>query len=87
MSSQPNLPTPLDLEAIRARLAESKGPQFWRSLEEAAGILGISPADIVKSLVVKHKDGTFLFALVPGQVEFGTRRGRRVINVTPAATV
>ena len=38
MSSQPNLPsTPLDLEAIRARLAESKGPQFWRSLEEAAG--------------------------------------------------
>ena len=37
MSSQPNLPTPLDLEAIRARLAGSKGPQFWRSLEEAAG--------------------------------------------------
>lgn len=40
MSSQPNLPpttSPLDLEAIRARLAESKGPQFWRSLEEAAG--------------------------------------------------
>jgi len=28
-----------------------------------------------------------LFDLVPGQVEFGTRRGRRVINVTPAATV
>ena len=38
MSSQPNLPTPpLDLDAIRARLADSKGPQFWRSLEEAAG--------------------------------------------------
>ncbi len=38
MSSQPNLPTPpLDLDAIRSRLAESKGPQFWRSLEEAAG--------------------------------------------------
>jgi large subunit ribosomal protein L27 len=26
-----------------------------------------------------------LFALVAGQVEFGSRRGRRVINVTPAA--
>ena len=25
-----------------------------RSLEEAAGILGIRPSDIVKSLVVKH---------------------------------
>ena len=26
-----------------------------------------------------------LFALVAGQVEFGTRRGRRVINMVPAA--
>lgn len=25
-----------------------------------------------------------LFALVEGNVEFGTRRGRRVVNVTPA---
>ena len=25
-----------------------------------------------------------LFALVEGQVEFGTKRGRRVVNVTPA---
>ena len=37
MSSQPIPPTPLDLDAIRARLSESKGPQFWRSLDEAAG--------------------------------------------------
>jgi molybdopterin-containing oxidoreductase family iron-sulfur binding subunit len=27
---------PLDLTAIRARLAEKQGPQFWRSLEEVA---------------------------------------------------
>ena len=26
-----------------------------------------------------------LFALVAGHVEFGTKRGRRVVNVTPAA--
>jgi large subunit ribosomal protein L27 len=26
-----------------------------------------------------------LFALAPGSVEFGTRRGRRVINVVPVA--
>ncbi len=26
-----------------------------------------------------------LFALIPGQVEFGSRRGRRVVNITPAA--
>ncbi len=28
--------TPLDLAAIRTRLAESRGPQYWRSLEELA---------------------------------------------------
>jgi large subunit ribosomal protein L27 len=27
-----------------------------------------------------------LFALVEGQVEFGNKRGRRVVNVTPAET-
>jgi hypothetical protein len=27
-----------------------------------------------------------LFALVAGHVEFGTRRGRRVVNVTPPAS-
>jgi large subunit ribosomal protein L27 len=27
-----------------------------------------------------------LFALVAGHVEFGTRRGRRVVNVTPSAS-
>jgi large subunit ribosomal protein L27 len=28
-----------------------------------------------------------LFALVPGTVQFGTRRGRRVINIAPAEKV
>ncbi|SDB80205.1 LSU ribosomal protein L27P [Raineyella antarctica] len=32
--------------------------------------------------VGRGRDDT-LFALVPGKVEFGTRRGRRVINVKP----
>jgi MoCo/4Fe-4S cofactor protein with predicted Tat translocation signal len=30
----------LDLEAIRARVAETKGPEYWRSLEELAGSPG-----------------------------------------------
>jgi len=34
--------------------------------------------------VGRGKDDT-LFALVPGAVEFGTKRGRRVINIAPAA--
>ena len=52
-----------------------------KSLEEAAGILGISPADIVKSLVVKHKDGTFLFALVPGDRQISWPKLRALLGV------
>jgi prolyl-tRNA editing enzyme YbaK/EbsC (Cys-tRNA(Pro) deacylase) len=51
------------------------------SLEEAAAILGISPTDIVKSLVVKHKDGSFLFALVPGDRQISWPKLRQLIGV------
>ncbi|TNB70799.1 YbaK/EbsC family protein [Arthrobacter sp. BB-1] len=52
-----------------------------RSLEEAAGILGITPADIVKSLVVKHKDGSFLFALIPGDRQISWPKLRTLVGV------
>jgi len=52
-----------------------------RSLEEAADILGITPADIVKSLVVKRKDGTYLFALVPGDRQIAWAKLRAVVGV------
>ena len=52
-----------------------------KSLEEAAGILGITPADIVKSLVVKHKDGTFLFALIPGDRQISWPKLRALVGV------
>jgi Cys-tRNA(Pro) deacylase len=62
-----------------------------RSLEEAAAILGIRPADIVKSLVVKHKDGSFFFALIPGdrQISWPKLRGLLGVNKLslPAADV
>ena len=51
------------------------------SLEEAAGILGISPGEIVKSLVVKHKDGSFLFALVPGDRQISWPKLRQLVGV------
>ena len=51
------------------------------SLEEAARILGIRPADIVKSLVVKHKDGSFLFALIPGDRQISWPKLRALIGV------
>lgn len=52
-----------------------------RSLEEAAGILGITPAEIVKSLVVKHKDGSFLFALIPGDRQISWPKLRTLVGV------
>jgi prolyl-tRNA editing enzyme YbaK/EbsC (Cys-tRNA(Pro) deacylase) len=51
------------------------------SLEEAAGILGIRPGDIVKSLVVKRKDGSFLFALIPGDRQISWPKLRALVGV------
>ncbi len=51
------------------------------SLEEAAAILGVHPSAIVKSLVVKRHDGTFLFALVPGDRQVSWAKLRAVVGV------
>jgi Cys-tRNA(Pro) deacylase len=52
-----------------------------RSLDEAASILGISASDIVKSLVVKRSDDTFLFALIPGDKQIAWAKLRAVVGV------
>lgn len=61
------------------------------SLEEAASLLGIAPADILKSLVVKRSDDTFLFALVPGDRQISWPKLRALVGVNklqlPAAEV
>jgi Cys-tRNA(Pro)/Cys-tRNA(Cys) deacylase len=51
------------------------------SLEEAARILGVDPGTIVKSLVVKRSDGTFLFALIPGDRQISWPKLRGVVGV------
>ena len=51
------------------------------SLEEAAGLLGIEPRQIVKSLVVKRSDGTFLFALIPGDRQISWPKLRAAVGV------
>lgn len=51
------------------------------SLEEAASLLGIDPSKIVKSLVVKRSDGTFLFALIPGDRQIAWAKLRAVVGV------
>jgi Cys-tRNA(Pro) deacylase len=52
-----------------------------RSLHEAAALLGIEPADIVKTLVVKRSDDTFVFALVPGGRKISWPKLRAVLGV------
>jgi len=51
------------------------------SLPEAAALLGIKPADIVKTLVVKRSDDTFLFALIPGDRAISWPKLRSVVGV------
>lgn len=51
------------------------------SLAEAAALMGIEPSDIVKSLVVKRSDDTFLFALVPGGRSIAWPKLRQVVGV------
>jgi Cys-tRNA(Pro)/Cys-tRNA(Cys) deacylase len=51
------------------------------SLAEAAAILGLSPAGIVKTLVVKRSDDTFLFALIPGDRAISWPKLRAVVGV------
>ncbi|MFF2276150.1 aminoacyl-tRNA deacylase [Agromyces sp. NPDC058126] len=63
----------LDVEIIERPAA--------RSLEEAAELMGISPGDIVKSLVVKRSDDTYLFALVPGGRKISWSKLRALVGV------
>ncbi|HEU4807110.1 MAG TPA: YbaK/EbsC family protein, partial [Homoserinimonas sp.] len=51
------------------------------SLEHAAELLGIDPSDIVKTLVVKHKDGSYLFALIPGDRQISWPKLRALVGV------
>src|SRR5439155_20585628 len=40
LMTPPRKSEPIDLAAIRARLADAEGPRFWQSLEELAGTEG-----------------------------------------------
>ncbi len=51
------------------------------SLDEAARLLGLQPADIVKTLVVKKSDDTYLFALIPGDLAISWSKLRALVGV------
>ncbi|GIG71015.1 aminoacyl-tRNA deacylase [Phytomonospora endophytica] len=51
------------------------------SLPEAAAILGVTPADIAKTLVVRRGDGDYLFAVVPGDRAIAWPKLRAAVGV------
>jgi Cys-tRNA(Pro) deacylase len=52
-----------------------------KSLFEAAELLGIEPSGIVKTLVVKRSDDTYLFALIPGGRSISWPKLRAIVGV------
>ena len=67
--------------AERALDVEIRERPAARSLPEAAALLGLQPADIVKTLVVKRSDDTYLFALIPGDRAISWPKLRAVVGV------
>jgi Cys-tRNA(Pro) deacylase len=63
----------LDVE-VRTRPAAN-------SLEEAAAILGIRPADIAKTIVVRRASDAYLFAVVPGDTQIAWPKLRAQVGV------
>ncbi len=61
------------------------------SLAEAAELIGVRQQEMVKSLVVKRRAGTFVFALIPGGRVISWPKLRAVVGVNklqlPAAEV
>lgn len=81
------MPEPSGIERVRQAASErgldieiTERPAA-KSLREAAEILGIPPSGIVKTLVVKRSDDTYLFALIPGDRAISWPKLRAVVGV------
>jgi Cys-tRNA(Pro) deacylase len=70
-----------DAASARGLAIEVRERPAANSLNEAAELLGIPPAGIVKTLVVKRSDDTYLFALVPGDRAISWAKLRAVVGV------
>ncbi len=68
----------LPLAASRWRSWSGRTPHHSRRPPQ---ILGVDPGTIVKSLVVKRHDGSFLFALIPGDRQISWAKLRAVVGV------
>lgn len=79
---------PEGLERVRAAAREHDVAVEIRerpaadSLEEAARILGIEPADIAKSVVIRAGSDTYLIAMVPGDRTVAWPKLRALLGVS-----
>jgi Cys-tRNA(Pro)/Cys-tRNA(Cys) deacylase len=53
-----------------------------RSLAEAAQARGVTPADVIKTVVIRRGDGDFLFVLVPGDRTISWPKLRALLSVS-----
>lgn len=67
--------------SARGLAVEFRERPVAKSLPEAAAILGIPAFGIVKTLVVKRSDDSYLFALVPGDRSISWPKLRAVVGV------
>lgn len=70
-----------DAASARGLAIEIRERPAANSLAEAAEMLGIPASGIVKTLVVKRSDDTYLFALVPGGRSISWAKLRAVVGV------
>lgn len=81
MTDSPALSRVRDAAAARGLEIEVRERPAAKSLDEAAAILGIPSSGIVKTLVVKRSDDTYLFALIPGDRSISWPKLRAVVGV------
>ena len=79
------MPDPLhrvkEAASARGLSIEIRERPVAKTLVEAAELLGIQPAGIVKTLVVKRSDDSYLFALVPGDRAISWPKLRAIVGV------
>jgi Cys-tRNA(Pro)/Cys-tRNA(Cys) deacylase len=53
-----------------------------RSLEEAAGLLGIRPSQMAKTIVVRRSNGSYLFVVIAGDTQIAWPKLRSLLGVS-----
>ena len=70
----------LDAAGLPYRVIQHDRPVT--SLAEAAAARGVSPADVIKTLVVRRADDDYLFILVPGDRKISWPKLRSLLGVS-----